>query len=81
MKANFIQDEFAVEHTVRPDVGREFIKWNVPGGWAEIQKLVKKVVMYDGRKFVWSCWNSDGNYVVFARPLNGEEIKTAKFVK
>jgi hypothetical protein len=53
----------------------------VPGGWAEIQKLVKKVVMYDGRKFVWSCWNSDGNYVVFARPLNGEEIKTAKFVK
>ncbi len=73
-------NEFSVKHSIRPDVNREFISWDVPNGWDDVKKVTKKVVLFDGRRFVFSCWNSDRLEVVFVRGLD-EEPKVAKFVK
>ncbi len=72
--ASVIPDEFAVRHSVRPDVGKEFLTWDVPNGWDDVKKLCKKVIKYDGRKFTFSCWNSDGLYIVFARGIDAEVL-------
>jgi len=78
MKATICPNEFSVEHSIRPDVGREFITFDVPNGWDDVKKITKKILIYDGKKFRFSCWNSDHNYCVFVKPLNGE-IQTARF--
>ena len=76
MKATILSNEIAVEHSVRPDVGREFLSFGI-SGWDEVRKLTKKVLTYDGRKFVFSCWNSDRMDIVFYRMLDGS-TKIAK---
>jgi len=79
MKATIAPLEIAVNHTVRPDVGREFISFSITG-WDDVKKLTKKVLVYDGRKFVFSCWDSDRMECVFYRMLDGSTI-TAKIAK
>ena len=78
MKATIAPLEIAVRHTIRPDVGREFIAFEITG-WDDVKKLAKKVLLFDGRKFIFSCWNSDRMECIFFRPLQGE-ILTAKIV-
>lgn len=80
MKATVSPEEFEVRHTVRQDVGKEFITFDVPNGWDDVKKVCKKVLLFDGRKFTFSCWNSDSLYCCFSRPLVGE-VLTAKIVK
>ena len=70
-------NEFPVTHSV--DGNREFLKFSVPNAWDDVKKVCKKVLLYDGRKFVFSCWNSDYNYCYFYRFLDGS-TKTAKIV-
>jgi hypothetical protein len=70
MNATIAPNEIAVTHTVRPEVGREFLSFPITG-WDEVKKLTKKVLVYDGRKFVFSCWNSDEMYCCFYRMLDG----------
>lgn len=77
MKAIELPLEIPVMHSVRPDVGREFLKFAI-SGWDEVKKLTKKVLVFEGRKFVFSCWNSDENYCCFYRMLDGSTT-TAKF--
>lgn len=79
MNATISPTEFAVNHAIRPDVQREFISFSI-SGWDEVKKLTKKVLLYDGRKFTFSCWNSDRLEIVFVRPLSGD-VATAKFLK
>lgn len=79
MNATISPTEFAVKHAVRPDVQREFISFDI-SGWDEVKKLTKKVLLYDGRKFTFSCWNSDRMEIVFYRMLTGD-APTAQFVK
>jgi len=79
MKATIVPNEIEVRHSVRPDVGREFLTFDVPNGWDDVKKICKKVLLFDGRKFTFSGWNSDGNYCCFFRPLAGEP-QTAKIL-
>ena len=76
MKATIVPNEIAVQHSVRSDVGREFLSFGITG-WDEVKKLTKKVLLYDGRKFVFSCWNSDRMEIIFYRMLDGS-TKVAK---
>ena len=66
MNATISENEISVTHTIRPDVGREFLKFSI-NGWDDVKKISKKVLNYDGRKFIFSCWNSDDMYCVFYR--------------
>lgn len=77
MKAIELPFEVEVRHTISPDVGREFLTFPITG-WDQVKKLTKKVLTFDGRKFVFSCWNSDGNYCCFYRMLDGS-TSIAKF--
>ena len=79
MKATIAKNEIEVRYSIRPEVGREFITFDIPNGWDDVKKISKKVLVYDNKKFVFSCWNSDHNYCVFAKPIQ-EEIKTASFI-
>ncbi len=73
--AKVVEGEWEVRHTVYADA--EFIRWDIPNGWDDVKKIAKKVVLYDGRKFTFSCWNSDDLYVVFRRSLVTGDTKTA----
>jgi len=79
MKATILPDEIAVQYSFRPDVEREFLSFSI-SGWDEVKKLVKKVLLYDKRKFVYSCWNSDRMEIIFYRMLDNS-TKTAKLSK
>ena len=74
--ATVLTDEIAVNHSIRPDVQREFLSFSI-SGWDEVKGLTKKVLLFDGRKFVFACWNSDRMEIVFYRMLDGNTI-TAK---
>lgn len=74
--ASVLTNEIPVEHTICD--GREFLKFSVPNGWDDVKKVCRKVLLFQDRKFRYSCWNSDHNYCVFVHVL-GEDIKTARF--
>lgn len=80
MNASIVPNEFVVEYSCRPDVQREFLSFDVPNGWDDVKKVCKKILLYDGKKFAFTGWNSDSNKCYFAKPI-GLEIKTAKIVK
>ena len=79
MTASILKNEIEVRHSIRPEVGREFITFDIPNGWDDVKKICKKILIYDNKKFAFSCWNSDHNYCVFFKPIS-EEIKTASFI-
>lgn len=78
-KATVVPNEISVRHSVRPDVGREFITFDIEG-WDDVKKVCKKVLEFEGRKFVFSCWNSDRMECIFVRPLYGD-APVARIVK
>lgn len=63
-----------VKYTLRTDLGSEFLEIEAPGGWDDVQKLVGKVLEYDGRNFRYSGWNSDRNVAYFVRSLVGNNV-------
>ena len=69
MTATISKDELKVEHSVRPDVGREFLTIDIDG-WDEVKRLTNKVLTFEGKKFTFSGWNSDDNKCYFAKPLD-----------
>ena len=73
MNASIAPNEIAVRHSIRPDVHREFISFDIDG-WDDVKKVCKKVLIYDGRKFIFSCWNSDRNDCIFYRMLDGSTL-------
>lgn len=78
MTATIAKNEIEVRHSIRPDIGKEFITFDIPNGWDDVQKICKKILIFENKKFSFSCWNSDSNYCVFSK-LIGDEIKTASF--
>ena len=64
MKATLLRNEMSVTHSV--SFNQEYLKFNI-SGWDEVEKLTKKILSYDGKKFKFSCWNSDNLYCVFIR--------------
>ena len=79
MIATISNKEIKVEHNVRKDVNREFLTFQIENGWDDVKKVHKKVLVFEGRKFTFSGWNSDTNECYFFRPLNGES-QVAKFI-
>jgi hypothetical protein len=78
MNATVSSDKIPVRHDIRPDVGQEYITFGIPNGWGDVKKVCKKVLEFDGRDFVFSCWNSDRMECTFVRLLNGPEATFAK---
>ena len=69
MKATIALNELAVKYSIRPDVGREFLSFPIED-WNEVKKLVKKVLVYDNKKFTFTGWCSDKNECYFAKPID-----------
>jgi len=69
--ASIAANKISVSHTIRPDVNREFITINVPNGWDDVKSLTNKVLVYEGKDFTFSGWNSDVNQCYFFRLING----------
>lgn len=79
MKATIVEKEIAVQHNVRKEVNREFLTFYVENGWDDVKKFTKKVLQFEGRKFIFSGWNSDTNECYFSRSLTIEP-KIAKIL-
>ena len=65
--ATISNNEISVVYSNRPDVNREYLTIDVPNGWDDVAKLTKKVLTYDGKKFVFTGWNSDDLKCYFVR--------------
>jgi hypothetical protein len=72
-----LSKELVVRHSLRPDINREYLEVACPNGWDDVKKLTAKVVLFDGRRFVWTGWNSDRNVSYLVRPINGNNLKIA----
>lgn len=74
MKATIASNEIAVTYSERPEVGRDFLKFDVPNGWSDIRKLHKKVLIYNGRRFTFSGWDSDTLKCYFVAPHQSGQV-------
>ncbi len=79
MNATIAPNEIAVRYNSRSDINREFLTIDCPNDWDDVKKLTKKVLVYDGRRFTFTGWNSDRHECFFARGLDGDP-GTAKIV-
>lgn len=70
MKATIALNEIAVQHSIRPDIGREFLTIDIENGWDDVKKLTNKVLNFDNKKFTFTGWCSDTNKCFFAKPLD-----------
>ena len=80
MKATVSLDEVPVRYSSRPDVGRDYLTIDCPAGWDDVKKICKKVLVYEGRRFTFTGWNSDRNECFFVAPLGGSQ-PVAKIVR
>lgn len=68
--------ELKASHRV-DDSGRSWLYIDIPNGWDDVKKIKDKVLTYGGKKFLWSCWNSDALYCVF-REAQGDGLVVAR---
>lgn len=76
--ASIVPNELAIDRHIPNSGGCEWIYFRI-SGWDDVEPYTRKVLEFDGRKFTFSCWNSDENYMVFRRPLTG--VLTAKIAR
>lgn len=76
--ATIVPNEIAVRHSIRSDIQREFLTFSIKG-WEEVSTLTKKVLLYEGKRFTFSGWNSDTHECFFVKPLN-ENPSIAKWL-
>lgn len=76
--ARFAPDEIPVRHRRYGD-GSEWITFDIPNGWDDVKKVCKKVLVYEGKRFTFSCWNSDRMECIF-RWFPGMPEQVAKVV-
>ena len=51
---------------VRPSATRDgYLTVDVPNGWDDVEKIRTKVLEFEGRRFVFTGWNSDRNEAFF----------------
>lgn len=50
------------------------LRIDVPNGWDDVKKICKKVLEFDGKKYVFTGWNSDRNEVFFRQGQNFAKI-------
>jgi hypothetical protein len=62
------KNEVAIaRHVVDPVDNSEWLYFDIPNGWDDVKKVCKKALLFEGRKFYFSCWNSDRMECVFRR--------------
>jgi hypothetical protein len=71
--------EIKADYRVSTD-GRGWLYIEVPNGWDDVKKISKKVLTYEGRKFLFSGWNSDRNDCFFKEELVGSSTVVAQFI-
>ena len=81
MNATVMPDAIPVRHSVRSELGLEYISFDIPNGWDDVKHICKKVLMFDGRPFTFSCWNSDRMECIFRRSLNESKPSFATIQK
>lgn len=59
MNATISKNEIAVRPRTRDDDGSHWLVIDVPNGWDDVKKISKKVLIFEGRKYVFMSWNSD----------------------
>ena len=62
--ASIQKNEVAVTHSNRNGIG-EFLTVECPNGWDDVKKLTKKVLKYQGKRFLFTGWCSDKNQAFF----------------
>lgn len=67
--AKFVENEIPVEYSIRRDVNREFLTFSIDG-WENVEKISRKVLKFEDKKFIFSGWNSDENKCYFYRFLD-----------
>lgn len=72
MTATILPNALKVEHSVRPEINREFLCFSCPDGWDDVKKIKDKVMVFNGKHFTFTGWNSDRNECYFAKPLDRE---------
>lgn len=68
--------EIRAEHRVYKT--EEWLTISVPNGWDDVKKIHNKVLTYDGKKFLFTGWNSDRNECFFKTPVKNSPIVVAK---
>lgn len=63
MNATILQNQIPVIPTERD--GDKWLIIQVPNGWNDVKQLTKKVLEYNGEKYIWTGWNSDTNQAYF----------------
>jgi hypothetical protein len=53
-------------HAVTDD-GVHWIEIDI-SGWDDVRKTNKRTLIFEGREYGWSCWNSDRMVSVFKSP-------------
>jgi hypothetical protein len=74
MEATIADNKISVHHTIREDVGREFLTFLAPNGYDDVKKFVNKVLIFERKEFVFSAWNSDKNEIYFVRQLTRHDV-------
>jgi hypothetical protein len=72
MHATIAKNEIPVRHSDRAELG-EFLTVDCPNGWEDVKKICKKVLTFNGKKFLFTGWNSDRNDCYF-RHTGQEQI-------
>jgi len=80
MNATVIENEIPVQHSIRSDVGREFLTIDIEDGWNSVKKLTNKVLMFQNKRFTFTGWCSDTNKCFFAKPID-RDAYSAKISK
>lgn len=70
--------EMIAEHRIASD-GRGWLYISVPNGWDDVKKICKKVLTHNGKKFIFSGWNSDRNDCFFKEHLEDGSTVIIKF--
>ncbi len=74
MEATIAKNHIKVRHSVRPDVGREFLTVDCPEGWDDVKKICNKILLFQNKKFTYTGWNSDRNEAFFARGIDSNDF-------
>jgi len=56
-------------------MGKKRLTIDVPNGWDDLKKLVKKVLEYNGEFYSFTGWNSDRNVAFFVETSHVAKIK------
>ena len=67
---NFFDKSLPVVYTVRPEINREFLRFDLPNGSNDLNKISKKILSFKGKDFSFAGWNSEEMTCCFSRVMD-----------